>query len=510
MAAAGVANRFLRPARFFMTRRFRPAALAALLLAVPEARAEAPAAAPADLKVAPPQAAGLSPGTLTPPGGLGRYAPTEMSRAARWGWSFLEGPIGYSVLQNRFAYHFGDPEVYDVSWENFTDHLNGPWWYDQDQFATNQFGHPYEGSMYYTAARSMGLSFYESWLMSEVGSFLWETAGETEPPSVNDQITTPIAGSILGEVLYRLASRATNAMNPGFWREITVAVISPFTGLNRQIVGDQRPGGRSFTDQPWFGELKLSYGFYGSGTTNGVTERIPAGAVSIGARAQNGNPGSDWEFREPFDYFDFRMSLVFDENAADKKAYGNLMMRGLVLGKEYGAGPSRGLWGLMAAYDYITPGSFRVSSSNVSLGTIKQFPISTDLAVQGTTYAGIGYGAGGSSAEVEGKRDYHFGLQGVWVLDARLLWAGRGLLRLGGRGYYVSGKVTPETDDFEFIRWGEAELLARVYGPHAISVSLTAAHRRARYTDIPDIRSVAGEYLVSYTLLNDVGFGMGR
>jgi hypothetical protein len=492
-----------------MTLPLRPAAVLALALLAAGTRAQAPAAAAAKPDLAAPQPASLPP-DLTAPVALGRYAPTEMSRGAKWGWSFLEGPIGYSVVQNRFAYHFGDPAVYDVSWENFTDHLDGPWWYDEDQFATNQFGHPYEGSMYYGAARSMGLSFYESWLMSEIGSFLWETAGETEPPSVNDQITTPIAGSILGEVLYRLSSRMVNAMKPGFWRELSVTAVSPFHGLNRQIVGDQRPGGRSFTDQPWFGQLRLSVGAVGNATGTGVASRDPGGEVSFALRAQNGNPGSDWEFRQPFDYYDANVSLVIDQDATDKKAYGNLMLRGLVLADDWGAGRSRGLWGMMAAYDYITPGSFRASSSNVSIGAVKQLPFTEDVALQATGYLGVGYGAGGSSAEIEGKRDYHFGAQGVSLLELRLLWAGRGLLRAAGRSYYISGKVTPETDDFEFIHWGEVEVLGRIYGPHALSVSLVGARRRAQYTDLPDIRSRAGELMVSYVLVNDTTFGLGR
>jgi hypothetical protein len=492
-----------------MNVRLHPAALLALALLAPGARAQSTAAPSTAPQATPaPQATGVSPIAVTPSPGLGRYEPTKLSRGARWGWAILEGPIAYSILQNRFAYHLGDPAVYDVSWDNFVDHLDGPWWYDQDQFATNQFGHPYEGSMYYTAPRSLGLSFYESFLIAELGSFLWETAGETEPPSVNDQITTPIAGSILGEVLYRMSGRVVDAMRPGFWREITAAAISPFTGLNRQIVGDQRP--RGFNDQPWFGQLRLSLATGGRATNDGVTVRQPGGAVSFALRAQNGNPGSDWEFRGPFDYYDAAVSLVIDKNATEKQAFGNLFMRGLVLADEYGQGRSRGLWGLMAAYDYFTPGSFRASSSNVSIGTVTQFPFREDLALQGTAYAGIGYGAGGSSAEPAGKRDYHFGLQGVSLIEARLLWADRGLLRLAGRSYYISSKVTPETDSFEFIHYGEVEALARIYGPHAISVTAVGARRRAQYPDVPDVRSRSTELLVSYTLVNDRMFGAGR
>ena len=39
-----------------------------------------------------------------------------------------------------------------------------------------------------------------------MGSFLWETAGETTPPSINDYVTTTIGGSFVGESLFRMAS----------------------------------------------------------------------------------------------------------------------------------------------------------------------------------------------------------------------------------------------------------------------------------------------------------------
>ena len=486
-----------------MPLRHRSAVLVALALLAPAARAQPSAVPPAGAEA--PRGTPVPGLTMLPSPG---YEPKELGRWSRLGIGILEGPILYSIVQNRFAYHFGDPAVYDVSWDNFTNHLDGPWWYDQDQFATNQFGHPYEGSMYYTAPRSLGLSFYESFLISELGSFLWETAGETEPPSVNDQITTPIAGSILGEVLFRLSGRVVDAMSPGFWRELAATAVSPFTGLNRQVFGEYRA--RGFNDQPWFGQMRLSLAAAGRATSDGAEVRDATGAVSFAVRAQNGNPGSDWEFRGPFDHYDAAASLVIDKNATDKKALGNLTMRGLVLADDYGEGRSRGLWGLMAAYDYITPGSFRASSSNVSIGTVTQLPFTQDLALQGTAYLGVGYGAGGSSAEPAGKRDYHFGLQGVSLVEARLLWGDRGLLRLAGRSYYISSKVTPETDSFELIHYGEVEALWRFAGPHALSVTAIGARRRAQYPDVPDVRSRASELAVSYVLVNDRFFGVGR
>jgi hypothetical protein len=362
--------------------------------------------------------------------------------------------------------------------------------------------------MYYTAGRSLGLSFWESWLNAELGSLVWELGMETEPPSVNDQITTPIAGAFLGEVLYRLSGRVIDSMSPGFWRELSATAVSPFHGVNRQIFGDYRPA--HLNDQPWFGQSRLFVGLGGKAVNDGETDRNPAGAFGFSVRAQNGNPGGDWEFRQPFDYYDAFGSLIIDKNAVEKKAIGNLMMRGLLLASDYGQGRSRGLWGMMGAYDFIAPGAFRASSSSVSIGTVGQVPFNPGLAMQFTAYAGLGYGAGGSAAEPAGKRDYHFGLQAVSLLEGRLLWADRGYLRLAGRGYYISGKVSPETDSWEYIGYGELEGLYRFYGPHALSLQLTGARRRAQYPDVPDVRSRVSEITVGWSMVTDRFFGVGR
>ena len=77
---------------------------------------------------------------------------------------------------------------------------------DRDPFSINQLGHPYQGNIYYGFARSAGLNYWQSLAYTLAGSFLWETAGETTPPSLNDHITSGIGGSFVGEALFRMAS----------------------------------------------------------------------------------------------------------------------------------------------------------------------------------------------------------------------------------------------------------------------------------------------------------------
>ena len=82
---------------------------------------------------------------------------------------------------------------------------NGFVW-DNDQFSTNLFAHPYHGGLYFNTARSNGLSFWESVPYSFAGSLMWEVMAEREPPAINDLITTTCGGVALGEVTNRLSA----------------------------------------------------------------------------------------------------------------------------------------------------------------------------------------------------------------------------------------------------------------------------------------------------------------
>jgi hypothetical protein len=117
----------------------------------------------------------------------------------------LEIPT-FLVLLNQYDRIAYPGSVYQSGLQSANKFLfHGPWEYDQDPFKVNQEWHPYQGSMMYGFARSSGLNFWESLGYSNAGSFMWKIAGETDNPSINDQITTGNAGSILGEELYRMA-----------------------------------------------------------------------------------------------------------------------------------------------------------------------------------------------------------------------------------------------------------------------------------------------------------------
>ena len=152
-------------------------------------------------------------------------------------------PVGeillYQFLLNLFDRNFVEPTSdYDTDWDTIWDHITDPHWVvDNDQFQVNQFLHPYGGSIYYGLARSTGLNFWESFLYSVAGSYVWELAGETTNPSINDMVATPVGGTFLGEPFFRMASLIAR----GRRRKARLLARTRRSG-HRTTIGIQSPG----------------------------------------------------------------------------------------------------------------------------------------------------------------------------------------------------------------------------------------------------------------------------
>ncbi|MBP5712837.1 MAG: DUF3943 domain-containing protein, partial [Prevotella sp.] len=101
--------------------------------------------------------------------------------------------------------------------------------------------HPYHGNLYFNAARTNGLTFWESAPYSLGGSLMWEFFGEIEPPAINDIIATSMGGMAIGEMTHRLSLTFLDDRTHGFsrfLREAGAAVLNPIQALHRIISGD--------------------------------------------------------------------------------------------------------------------------------------------------------------------------------------------------------------------------------------------------------------------------------
>lgn len=412
---------------------------------------------------------------------------------------------GYLLLLNQYDRHFVEPkDVYRTDGKSFSKNLtDSKWVVDKDPFATNQFMHPYGGSIYYGIGRSSGLNFWESFGYATAGSFLWEIGGETGPPSINDQITTPIAGSFLGEPLFRMASLLleSDEGRPGLWRELAAAVLSPPTGFNRLVFGNR------FDAVLPSHAPAISTRFQIGASVNTVltgpsVSRFKQNELTADFQLAYGLPGKPgYSYNRPFDYFNFQFT------ASTANIFENIITRGLLVGAPYAVGDSyRGVWGLYGTYDYIAPQVFRVSSTALSLGTTAQWWLSHEVALQGTALGGVGYGAAGT-IHGSGERDYHYGATPQGLLELRLILGDRVMFNMTAHEYFVSSLGSTEHRGSENIARGTASFTLRVYDQHAIALKYVASTRDAHYPDLPDRHQTVGTVTVAYTFLGGTGFG---
>ena len=214
-----------------------------------------------------------------------------------------------------------------------------------------------------------------------------------------------------------------------------------------------------------------------------------------------GKPG--YSYARPFDYFNFEFTSLGNVH----NPFDNVIIRGLLLGKDYEAGDSyRGIWGLYGGYDYISPQIFRVSSTALSLGTTYQWWLSPAIALQGSVLGGVGYAAAGNVTQV-GDRDYHYGVAPQGLLSTRLILGDKAMLELTGRAYYLTGMGGEDPGGREAIYRLNSGFTVRICGRHALGLQYLASVRDAHYPDRANSHQNAGTVSLVYTLLGDARFG---
>jgi hypothetical protein len=431
----------------------------------------------------------------------------------------------FEFLLNRFDHYASDPSTYPSPISNLEDNLHRKWVVDNDKYSTNQFLHPYQGSIYQGLARSAGLDFWEASAYTFMGSLLWEEAGESTNPSINDQIASGIGGNFLGEPLFRLASlllETESGGRPSLWRELGAALISPPLGFNRLVYGKRfDPVFRSYNPAV-FTRVDLSRILSSHFSSNvrlntdlnapATTQTYESGTDSASFTAGYGLPGKpDYSYDRPFDYFNFELTLD-DINGVE-----SLFTRGLLIGKDYDLGPSyRGVWGVYGLYDYVAPTIFRVSSTAGAIGTTAQYFLSHSLVLQGTALAGVGYAAGGvihgsgvtaPGPMGEGQRNYHYGAAPQATLASRLIWGDRAALDATARLYYISRFGATESTGSETINRVDVALTIRVYKLHAITIRYAESSRDGQYAQRADSHQRVATFSIGYTLLGNSRFG---
>ena len=195
---------------------------------------------------------------------------------------------------------------------NFTD---GMVW-DNDFFITNLFAHPYHGNLYFNAARTNGLTFWESAPYALFGPAMWEFLGETEPPAINDIIATTCGGMAIGEMTHRLSHTILDDRDrgfPRFLREAVAAIVNPIQGLHRIFSGDawrvrsDHYRYHDFNKLPV--DVSVSVGWRYLADDGALFRGIHAPFVNL--TLMYGTPVDGEKHTTPYDFFDLETNAAF-------------------------------------------------------------------------------------------------------------------------------------------------------------------------------------------------------
>ena len=246
-------NRAFRWHRHVMGRAAAAVAVGALLLSLATAVASAQdepgrSAAPEDVhRFEPDLLRGLSflTGETSPshPGtDLTLADPSESAPGPDWGrlardTSFLLGyqiaVIGVFYVLPEDVSNWSEEQKENIGsrWLNHVQHPE----LDKDSLFVNYVGHPYFGATYYIRARERGFGEFSSFVYSAFASTLYEFGVEAlfENPSIQDLISTPIGGALIGKFIFEPVRKRIKAKPALQWYDhVALVLTDPLGALN--------------------------------------------------------------------------------------------------------------------------------------------------------------------------------------------------------------------------------------------------------------------------------------
>lgn len=267
-------------------------------------------------------------------------------------WLAAGEAFGVNMLVWSFNRYITDVDFARINMHTIQDNFKtGPIW-DTDKFSTNLVAHPYHGSLYFNAARTNGMNFWQSIPFTVGGSFMWEFFMEAEPPSINDLFATSFGGVALGEITYRLSDlfideRATGAERVG--REILSGVLSPVRAFNRLITGDAWR--RSTTKQRALPSVPINFILNAGPRFLADREQPEDGiaSVNLSIRLDYGDPYHDDSY-SPYEWFQFRAGI---DLFSSQPLVSQVSVIGALWGKAIWEKKDRHLtWGIFQHFDY--------------------------------------------------------------------------------------------------------------------------------------------------------------
>lgn len=361
--------------------------------------------------------------------------------------------INFAILAGNWVMR-GKNTGFHVDFDSWYDNLKNGWTWDDNNFPTNHFLHPYHGSLYMNAARANGYDFWQGIPMTFFGSWQWEYFGETHPPSMNDWIITSYSGIAFGEVLYRLSSMVLDNTATGSernWREAGGALVSPVRFFNRLFTGQLTAVHANEPDRfpsTLGGSLDLGFRTVGD---NRIFEQADDAAFYVNFEANYGDMFED-EWEKPFDYFDFLFQLNM---GGPKKGIGRIRAHGVLAGIDVAESEfTKHRLGAVQRFDYMENRAFEFGGQSLAASYMSRVRTRTGFEVQTRVdlVAQILAGTRSDYLSLSG-REYDYGPGLGWKLSAKFLRNGRDFLTLENDQYWIHAINGNDADHYlTFVR----------------------------------------------------------
>lgn len=363
---------------------------------------------------------------------------TEEPSGPRTGSALLQATYVNTAFWvfNRFIRENGENPGFRIGFDSWRENFANGYEWDDNNFFTNQFGHPYQGSMYYTGARASGFGFWGSIPVTFFGSAQWEYMWETHHPSYNDWITTSLGGVALGEMLWRvtdlvLDDRVTGRERTG--REVAGLLLNPIRGLNRIATGDWsrvRENDRRLLPNDL--GLRVEAGLRTVGSVDVSDPDTTRTYLEVAI--QYGDPFTDDDL-QPFDTIEISTLLNF----GDASVLGGVTTSGILGGTRLGSGDStQHLLAGFLDFDYFDTYAYQAGHQSVGLGLLSRFDRSPVGRLQ-TRVQLNSVVLGGVDTDYESftGRDYDYGPGASAIVSAALGAFGRPWLMVRHAQFYI-------------------------------------------------------------------------
>ena len=394
--------------------------------------------------------------------------------------SILE-TIGINVGLNWFnRLTHAEPDQFYTDPKSWWANLKHGFVFDDNNFSTNQFAHPFHGNLYFNTGRSNGLGYWASAPMAALGSFTWECCGETHPPAFNDFISTTMGGIAVGEVLHRVGNLIRDNRKTGssrFFREAAGFIVNPMTEANRLTNGDAWEVRENPPDaRPDYLAAQMDVGNIWRGEGGTLEETSSAGFAEL--EMVYGNPFKT-KGQKPFDQF------TMSARIGGGKFITQFNLRGRLAGGRISDTNAGSIFQVNQGFTYITNPAYELGGQSIEAVKGWYTELSPDMAfiVSGGLSA-LPLGAITAEHVDVNERTYDFGIGAGAHGSATLRRRGYIVAQAAYTLYYIH---TVNGSNAEHIaQYIQARAGYPLFGRFGLGVAGALYLRNSYYTDFDD------------------------